>query len=68
MIKDDSAQVNEFFEANSRDLTPAPVRHAAQVLYAPVSRDPGVTRRCASVLVSFMRPLTTAGRSNLTHT
>ncbi len=45
MTRDDSARVNEFFEANSRDLTPAPARHAAHVLYAPVSRDPEVTRR-----------------------
>jgi 4'-phosphopantetheinyl transferase len=50
MTRDDSAQVNEFFKANSRDLTPAPACHAANVLYAPVSRDPEVTRRCASVL------------------
>jgi 4'-phosphopantetheinyl transferase len=52
MTRDDSARVNEFFEANSRDLAPAPApaRHAAHVLYAPVSRDPEVTRRCASVL------------------
>ena len=50
MTRDDSARVNEFFEANSRDLTPAPARHAAQVLYSPISRDQEVTRRCASVL------------------
>ncbi len=50
MTRDDSARVSEFFEANSRDLTPAPARHAAHVLYAPVSCDPEVTRRCASVL------------------
>ena len=50
MTRDDSARVKEFFEANSRDLTPAPARHALQVLYAPVSHDPQVTRRCASVL------------------
>jgi len=50
MTRDDSARVNEFFEANSRDLTPASAPHAAHVLYAPVSRDPEVTRRCSSVL------------------
>jgi phosphopantetheinyl transferase len=38
------------FTASARDLTPASVRHVARVLYAPVSHDPDVTRRCASVL------------------
>jgi 4'-phosphopantetheinyl transferase len=36
--------------ATSRDLTPACARHTASVLYAPVSRDPEVSRHCASVL------------------
>jgi len=46
----DSDRINDLFAASSRDLTPAPVRHAARVLYAPVSRDPEVTKLCASVL------------------
>ena len=50
MTRNDSDRVNDLFTASSRDLTPAPVRHAARVLYAPVSHDPDVTRRCASVL------------------
>ena len=50
LLVGNDCMVNEFFEANSRDLTPAPARHAAHVLYGPVSRDPEVTRRCASVL------------------
>jgi 4'-phosphopantetheinyl transferase len=50
MSRNDGAQAYEFFEANSRDLTPAAARHAAHVLYAPVTRDPQVTRHCASVL------------------
>jgi 4'-phosphopantetheinyl transferase len=50
MTRDDSDRINDLFAARSRDLTPAPVRHAAHVLYAPVSRDPEVTRNCASVL------------------
>ena len=50
MIKDDSHRINNFFAVGSRDLTPASARHAANVLYVPVSRDPEVTRRCASVL------------------
>ena len=45
-----SDQINDLFAASSRDLTPASARHAAQVLYAPVSRDPEVTRLCASIL------------------
>ncbi len=39
-----------FFAANSRDVTPVSVRHKAAIRYAPVSRDPRVTRRCAQVL------------------
>ena len=50
MTRYDSDRVNVLFAASSRDLTPAPVRHDAHVLYAPVSHDPEVTRRCASVL------------------
>ena len=50
MTRDDSDRINDLFAANTRDLTPAPARHAAHVLYAPVSHDPEVTRRCSSVL------------------
>ena len=50
MTKDGSIRIYEHFAANSRELTPAPVRHAARLLYAPVSVDPQVTKRCASVL------------------
>ncbi len=50
MTGDHSKRVADLFAARSRDLTPASARHAAHVLYVPVSRDPEVTRRCASVL------------------
>ena len=50
MAGDDSDRINDLFAANSRDLTPASARHAAYVLYAPVSFDSDVTRCCASVL------------------
>jgi 4'-phosphopantetheinyl transferase len=50
MADDDSEQVRVLFAASSRDLTPAPVRHLVQVLYAPVSDDREVTRRCALLL------------------
>jgi 4'-phosphopantetheinyl transferase len=50
MAKDGSIRIYEHFASNSRELTPAPVRHAARLLYAPVSVDPQVTKRCASVL------------------
>ena len=50
MTRDESKRIIDHFASNTRDLTPAPVRHAAHVLYAPVSHDPDVTRRCASVL------------------
>lgn len=42
--------VNDLFAASACDWTPASARHAAYVLYAPVSLDPEVARRCASVL------------------
>ncbi len=50
MTRDESRRINDLFAAGSRDLTPASARHAAYVLYAPVSRDPEVSRHCASVL------------------
>ncbi len=50
MTRYDSDLINDFFAANSRDLTPASVRHVAQLLYVPVSNDPEVTKRCASLL------------------
>jgi len=50
MTGDDSDRINDLFATSWRDLTPASARHAACVLYAPVSRDPEVTKRCASVL------------------
>jgi 4'-phosphopantetheinyl transferase len=50
MSRDASDRINDFFAAGSRDLTPASARHAAHVLYAPVSGDPEVSRLCASIL------------------
>jgi 4'-phosphopantetheinyl transferase len=50
MTRDDSDRIKDLFAASSRDLTPASARHAAHVLYAPVSSDPEVSSRCASVL------------------
>ena len=50
MTQSDSDRIKDFFAVRSRYLTPVPVRHAAHVLYAPVSNDPEVTRCCASVL------------------
>jgi 4'-phosphopantetheinyl transferase len=49
-MRDESEWVADQFAAGVRDCTPAPVRHAARVLYAPISRDPEAARRCASVL------------------
>ena len=43
-------RISDHFAVSSRDLTPAPVRHAVQLLYVPVSPDPEVTKRCASIL------------------
>jgi len=50
MTRDDSDRIADFFAAGSRDLTPASARHTAYVLYAPISRDPELSRYCASVL------------------
>ena len=50
MSKKVSDRINDLFVASARDLTPAPVRHSARVLYVPVSHDPEVTKRCAAVL------------------
>ena len=46
----DNKRINDLFAKVSRDVTPASVRHAACVLYVPVSCDPEVTKQCASVL------------------
>jgi len=50
MTRDASDRIKDLFAAGSRDLTPASARHATHVLYAPVSSDPEVSSRCASVL------------------
>ena len=50
MIVSNSNRVIDFFTDSSCDLTPSPVRHAAHVLYVPVSHDPEVTRCCDSIL------------------
>jgi len=50
MTQSDSHRVKDYFDDLSRDITPVQVHHAARVLYAPVSKDPEFTRRCASVL------------------
>lgn len=55
MTDDSSDRVRERFSANARDWTPAPSGRAVQVLYAPVSHDPEVTKLCASVLPEVER-------------
>ena len=50
MPRSDSERAKHFLEARSRDLTTAAVRHAAHVLYAPVSNNPELTGCCASIL------------------
>ena len=47
---DDSEWVNDLFAASACDWTPVPAHHSAYVLYAPLSRHPEASRRCASVL------------------
>ena len=50
MTRDDSDRIKDLFVVGSLDLTPGSARHAAHVLYVPVSREPEVSSRCASVL------------------
>ena len=50
MTWDASARVNNLFAASARDCTPAPARHIARVLFAPVSDDLEAVSCCASVL------------------
>jgi len=50
MTCDASTRVKDLFAASALDCTPGPARHMARVLFAPVSRDPEVVSRCASVL------------------
>jgi phosphopantetheine--protein transferase-like protein len=50
MSKSNSNRIIDFFAVHSRDLTPAPIRHAATILYAPVSNEAEITRCCESVL------------------
>ncbi|WP_334150827.1 4'-phosphopantetheinyl transferase family protein [Hyphomicrobium sp.] len=50
MTRDASQWVYDLFAARTRDCTPAPARHAARVLFAPISADPEASRLCASVL------------------
>ena len=53
MTGDDTEWVNRMFAASAGDWTPAQADHGAHVLYAPVSRDPEASRRCASVLTDI---------------
>jgi len=46
----DKDRVVRYFVANTRDLTPAPTRQTARVMYAQVSSDPEVMKCCGSVL------------------
>ena len=50
MMRNDSDWVSALFTAGARDWTPASARHAAYVLYVPISLDPEASRHCASVL------------------
>jgi phosphopantetheinyl transferase len=50
MKRDDSVRINDHFAARARDLTPPSARHAARVLYVPVSRDLEMSSPWASVL------------------
>jgi len=50
MTRDESDRIADLFAARSRELTPPSARHAAYVLYAPISHEPEVSRHCAAVL------------------
>ena len=50
MTRNDSAWVNNHFAGGARDCTPDLARSMVRILYAPASRDPEASSRCASVL------------------
>jgi 4'-phosphopantetheinyl transferase len=50
MTRNYSDWINDYFVASSHDLTPTSACYATQLLYALVSHDPEVTKRCATVL------------------
>jgi phosphopantetheinyl transferase len=55
MTRNDNTWVNELFSRRARDVTPLAARDAACVLYAPLSPNPEVARRCASILSNHER-------------
>lgn len=50
MTRRNSERLKDLFGARVLDLTPAYARQAARVLYAPISRNPELSRCCATVL------------------
>jgi phosphopantetheinyl transferase len=50
MSQSNSDRIKDFFAVHSLDITPAPVSHAAKILYTPLSNVDDFTRCCASVL------------------
>jgi phosphopantetheinyl transferase len=50
MTQNDSAWLNDYFAGCARDSTPDLARAMVRILYAPASRDPEFSNRCASVL------------------
>ena len=50
MSQSDSNRIKDFFTVHSRDITPEPIRHAAKIMYAPISNEAEITRCCESVL------------------
>jgi phosphopantetheinyl transferase len=49
-MNDSSNRISKRFAAKSCDVTPVSARHAARVLYAPISCDTEVSMHCASIL------------------
>ena len=45
-----SDRISEYFTVGARDLTPASARHAAHLVYAPLSGDAELSWQCASIL------------------
>lgn len=50
MTRHDNDQIRDYFGGCVNDLTPAPARHLAQVLYVPFARDAEISHLCASLL------------------
>jgi phosphopantetheinyl transferase len=55
MSQSNSNRIKDFFAVHALDITPAPIRHAAKILYAPLTNEAEITHCCESVLSKIER-------------